>query len=271
MMGRLLLTLILGGVAQAQAGMPVAVGSAAVCRVITPDAMDGPIASPENHTVLYEDADVRVLDVHSAPHTKETMHTHARPAVMYVDSQGAGRYFTPEDMVGRSRPTDPNFKFKIIATKPEGLHATENTGDVPFHAIRVEFKHPGCSLDGSTVKALGPEDAVVVAPDEHRVLLENDDVRVLDVLLPPHTKEPSHTHVWPGFFYIVQAEPLRYYTPGQADPPVRNFPPKLKIVPVSPEGPHWVENEGDAPLHFVRFELKHGTVKPKGSTALTPQ
>lgn len=270
-MRRLLLTLILGGVAQAQAGMPVAVGSAAVCRVITPDAMDGPIASPENHTVLYEDADVRVLDVHSAPHTKETMHTHARPAVMYVDSQGAGRYFTPEDMVGRSRPTDPNFKFKIIATKPEGLHATENTGDVPFHAIRVEFKHPGCSLDGSTVKALGPEDAVVVAPDEHRVLLENDDVRVLDVLLPPHTKEPSHTHVWPGFFYIVQAEPLRYYTPGQADPPVRNFPPKLKIVPVSPEGPHWVENEGDAPLHFVRFELKHGTVKPKGSTALTPQ
>lgn len=266
-MMRVFLVLMMVGVGRVQAVAPAAAGGASGCAVIAPDAMDGAIASPENHTVLYEDADVRVLDVHSAPHTRETMHTHARPAVMYVDSQGAGRYFTPEDMVGRSRPTDPNFKFKIIATKPEGLHATENTGDVPFHAIRVEFKHPGCSLDGSPVKALGPDDAVTVAPAEHRVLLENDDVRVLDVLLPPHTKEPSHTHAWPGFFYIVQAEPLRYYTPTKADPPVVNFPPKLKIVPVAPEGPHWVENEGDAPLHFVRFELKHGTVKAAAPSA----
>jgi hypothetical protein len=248
----LLLVLMVVGVAGAQVAAPV-------CRVIEPDAMDGAIASPENHTVLYEDRDVRVLEVHSAPHTREKMHTHARPAVMYIDSQGAGRYFTPEDMNARSHPTDPNFKPRIVAGGPEGLHATENTGEVPFHAIRVEFKHPGCSLDGSPVKALGPEDAVVAAPAEHRVLFENDDVRVLDVVLPPHTKEPAHTHAWPGFFYIVRAEPLRYYTPEHTDPPVMNFPLKMKIVPAAPEGPHWVENEGDAPLHFVRFELKHGT------------
>ncbi len=262
-----LFALLVVGVARGQVLAHVATSTGSGCAVIAPDAMDGPIASPENHTVLYEDADVRVLDVHSAPHTKEKMHTHARPAVMYVDSQGAGRYFTPDDMVGRSHPTDPNFKFRIFATKPEALHATENTGDVPFHAIRVEFKHPGCSLDGSPVKDLGPDDAVAAAPAEHTVLLENDDVRVLDVLLPPHVKEPSHTHAWLGFFYIVQAEPLRYYTPEQSDPPVRSFPAKLKIVPVSPEGPHWVENEGDGPLHFVRFELKHGTVKAKAATA----
>ena len=266
MVTRVLLTVFLVGVGRAQVAQPVAAGTATACKVIVPDAMDGPIASPENHTVLYEDADVRVLDVHSAPHTKEKMHTHARPAVMYVDSQGAGRYFTPEDMVGRSRPTDPHFKFKIIATKPEGLHATENTGDVPFHAIRVEFKHPGCSLDGSPVKALGQDDALAVAPAEHMVLLENNDVRVLDVLLPPHTKEPSHTHAWPGFFYIVQAEPLKYFTPDVNDPHTVNFPAKLKIVPVAPEGPHWVENEGDAPLHFVRFELKHGMVRAQAAS-----
>lgn len=249
------------GVAGAQA--PAASG----CKVIAPDAMDGPIAAPENHTVLYEDKDVRVLDVHSLPHTIDTMHTHARPGVMYVDRQGAGRYFTPEDKVGRSHPTDPNFKFRIFETKPEGLHATENTGEVPFHAIRVEFKHPGCSLDGSPVKAPGAQDAVAAAPAEHTVLLENDDVRVLDVLLAPHAKEPSHTHVWPGFFYVIQSEPLKYYTPAVSNPAVSNLPKRLKIVPVTPEGAHWVENEGDAPLHFVRFELKHGTVKPDAAAA----
>ena len=242
-------------------GMGAQAPADATCKVIEPDAMDGAIASPENHTVLYEDRDVRVLEVHSAPHTREKMHTHARPAVMYIDSQGAGRYFTPEDMNARSHPTDPNFKPRIVAGGPEGLHATENTGDVPFHAIRVEFKHPGCSLDGSPVKALGPEDAVVVAPEFHTVLLENDDVRVLDVRLPPHTKEPSHTHVWSGFFYVVQDDPLRYFTPERSNPPVANVTPNMTIVPVAPEGPHWVENVGDAPLHLVRFELKHGAVK----------
>jgi hypothetical protein len=254
-------------VAMAGRGVGAQVPAASTCKVIEPDAMDGPIAAPENHTVLYEDRDVRVLDVHSAPHTTDKMHTHARPAVMYVDSQGARRYFTPEDMVGSSHPTDPDFKIRIFATKPEGLHATENTGEVPFHAIRVEFKHPGCSIDGAPVKAVGTNDAVLVAPAEHTVLLENDDLRVLDVLLAPHTKEASHTHAWPGFFYVVQAEPLKYYTPAKSDPPLVSFPAKLKIVPVAPEGPHWVENEGNAPLHFVRFELKHGTVKPTASTA----
>ena len=256
MIARLLVGWMLVGGAGAQVVTP----AARVCKVIAPDAMDGPVASPENHTVLYEDADVRVLDVHSAPHTIEKMHTHARPAVMYVDSQGAGRYFTPEDMVGRSRGDDPAFKFRVFATKPEGLHATENTGDVPFHAIRVEFKHPGCSLDGAPAIKPDALDAVAVEPGDHKVLFENDDVRVLDVINKPHTKEAAHTHPWPGFFYIVQRAPVRYFTPEQPDPPVRNLPAGMKILPLQPEGPHWVENVGDVEFHVIRFELKHGSV-----------
>lgn len=258
MVTRVLLAVFLVGVGRAQGTTPVTPDAATFCKVIEPDAMDGPLASPENHTVLYEDADVRVLDVHSAPHTKEKMHTHARPAVMYVDSQGAGRYFTPEDLVGRSHPTDPEFKFRIFATKPEGLHATENTGDVPFHAIRVEFKHPGCTLDGSPVTALGPLDGVAVAPDFHTVLFENDDVRVLDVHSPPHSKEPMHTHAWPSFFYVLQDEPSIFNTPHFSGKPM-SMPAGMKIVPLGPNGPHWVENAGDGPTHYIRFELKHGT------------
>jgi hypothetical protein len=257
MVKRVLLAFLVVGVVRGQVAAPA--GGTSVCKVIEPDAMDGPIASPENHTVLYEDRDVRVLDVHSAPHTQEKMHTHARPAVMYIDSQGAGRYFTPEDMVGRSHPTDPNFKFRIFALKPEGLHATENTGEVPFHAIRVEFKHPGCSLDGAPVKALGPDDAVTAAPDFHTVIFENEDVRVLDVHSSPHAKEPMHTHAWPSFFYVVQDQPSKFFTPTQTDPKAMTFPAGMKIVAVGPTGLHWVENVGDGPTHYIRFELKHAT------------
>jgi quercetin dioxygenase-like cupin family protein len=37
-------------------------------------------------------------------------------------------------------------------------------------------------------------DALVAAPGSHRVLLENDRVRVLEVVIEPRTREPEHTH-----------------------------------------------------------------------------
>jgi len=37
-------------------------------------------------------------------------------------------------------------------------------------------------------------DAVVAAPESHRVLLENEDVRVLEVTIPAGHREPEHTH-----------------------------------------------------------------------------
>ena len=100
---------------------------------------------------------------------------------------------------------------------------------------------------------------MVAAPAGHTVLLENDDVRVLDVHLPPHAKEPMHTHPWPGFFYLVQVAPLVYSTPKGPVGPARTMPITMKILPVGAEGPHSVENVGDTPLHLIRFELKYGT------------
>jgi len=258
------IALLLLGTAEAQvAALPPARSPAGACGVIAPDAQDGPIASPENHTILYEDADVRVLDVHSRPHTREAWHTHARPGVMYVDRQGPGRYMTPANPNERVRGPDPNFTFRIFATAPEALHATENTGDIPFHAIRVEFKHPGCNLSPRTpVVVPGPDDALVAAPAVYTLLLENADVRVLDVHLPPHTKEPMHTDPWAGFFYILQDSPQRRSTPDRKQPealPLHAGEPK--IVPVGAEGLHAIENVGDVTLHYIRFELKHATPK----------
>ena len=37
-------------------------------------------------------------------------------------------------------------------------------------------------------------DALHAAPASHRVLLDNDRVRVLDVVIEPGTREPEHTH-----------------------------------------------------------------------------
>jgi hypothetical protein len=235
----------------------------ATCQTIAPDAQDAMIAAPENHSVLYEDADVRILDVHSKAHSREAWHTHARPAVMYVDRQGPGRYMTPTNPNEKVRGEDPSFTFRVFATAGnEGLHATENTGDIPFHAIRVEFKHPGCGLTSAPVAMPAPDDALIAAPANHTLLFENDDVRVVDVHVPPHSREPMHTHPWDGYFYIIQRATIRHFTLADKNPPV--VPPAVDgptIVTIGAEGLHAIENVGDTPLHYIRFELKHATPK----------
>jgi hypothetical protein len=59
-------------------------------------------------------------------------------------------------------------------------------------------------------------DAVAVSPQTHKVLLENDRVRVLDVSLPAGARGPEHSRVWPGL--IIEDTPR-----AGAVPEVRNF------------------------------------------------
>jgi len=232
-----------------------------MCAVIEPDANDGVLVAPENHKVLYEDADVRVIGVTVLPHTREVMHTHARPAIMYIDGPSAQRWITPENPDPKAYPAPANFKPVVRRLKPEGLHAMENPGETTFHAIRVELKHPGCSLDGAKLVALDATDAVVAAPANHSVLYEDDDVRVLDVHSQPHTREAWHTHAWPGVFYVIQGIPTRLYTPEMTDPPLRPAPPNGKVMYAPADGMHSVANEGDVAGDRLRIELKHATAK----------
>ena len=44
-------------------------------------------------------------------------------------------------------------------------------------------------------------DAVTKAPDHHKVILENDAVRVLEATVPLNSNEPPHTHFWPSVFF----------------------------------------------------------------------
>lgn len=47
-------------------------------------------------------------------------------------------------------------------------------------------------------------DAVTAAPKHHKVLFENDNLRVLEVTLEPNDEEPVHHHRWPSVFVFDQ-------------------------------------------------------------------
>ena len=98
--------------------------------------LDATVAAPRNHKILFENDEVRVLEVTVAPGAREPLHVHRYPAVMYVDSSP---HMIEHLQDGTSRDLgvrQPGAHWMPIA---QG-HAMENVGDVPLHAIRVELK-----------------------------------------------------------------------------------------------------------------------------------
>ena len=235
---------------------------AASCAIITPDDKDGVLVAPENHHVLFENEDVRVIEVTQAPHAKETMHTHARPSIFYLDGPTATRYVVAGDeahAVERKAPP-PGMKPIVIPMRPEGLHSVENLSDKMFHALRVELKHPGCDLVAKPAVTQDSNDAVAAAGENYKLLFENGEIRVIDVVIAPHAKEPKHTDPWGGFVYFVQASRLETFGADGKSEGAKTVPAGQKVLPAEARGMHSTENLGDAPLHEVRFEIKHGTM-----------
>lgn len=103
-------------------------------------------------------------------------------------------------------------------------------------------------------------DAVIAAPNNHKILLENDQVRVLEVTIGPREKEPVHGHRWPSVLYIDKAGDFRDFdVNGNVLFDSRAI--KVPILyPVTqwmePQAPHAVENLSDEPIHLIRMELK---------------
>lgn len=126
-------------------------------------------------------------------------------------------------------------------------------------------------LASSSIALAAPEeplwdealDAVIAAPDSHRVLLENDRVRVLEVIIPPGHREPAHTHRWPSVMMGLESARIRYY---DAEGKIRfETPPDRDLTDTTlgadwlgPEALHAVENIDDQVFRALRVELKDG-------------
>ena len=102
-------------------------------------------------------------------------------------------------------------------------------------------------------------DALLAAPASHHVLLENDRVRVLEVVIEPRTREPEHTHRAASVLIVDEPARIRYYA-GRAmqfeSPEHSGAPPAVRVSWMEPEGPHSVENIDERRYHAIRIELK---------------
>jgi hypothetical protein len=103
-------------------------------------------------------------------------------------------------------------------------------------------------------------DAVAAAPEYHRIVLENDRVRVLDTRIPVGDIVPVHTHRWPAIYYTIAAgDFVRRDRDGNVLFDSRTVPGLLttsEATFMECLQPHSVENVSPNEIHLISVEIK---------------
>ena len=109
-------------------------------------------------------------------------------------------------------------------------------------------------------------DAVIAAPGNHKVLFENECLRVLEVTLLPDEEEPTHHHRWHSVFIFDQVQgPVHDIAPdGTMLPPNRDVVRAVDawngegclVVHMAPQPAGRVMNASGKTVHGIRVEMK---------------
>ncbi|MGA2000444.1 MAG: hypothetical protein ABSG52_10655 [Terriglobales bacterium] len=203
-------------------------------------------AIDDHAKVVVENDQVRVLRYHYEPGDKSKMHSHP-DNVQIVLTDSHAKVYTPDGKVANSEGKAGEVRWRTAAA-----HSVENVGDKAFEGILVEMK----------VKPAGMAQELS-APDDHaKVVVENDQVRVLRYRYEPGDKSKMHSH--PDNVQIVLTDShAKVYTP---DGKVANSEGKAGEVRWRTAAAHSVENVGDKAFEGILVEMK---TKPAGAKAAT--
>ena len=96
------------------------------------------------------------------------------------------------------------------------------------------------------------QDPVKLSPQYYKVLLENDQVRVMEYRLKAGEKEPMHSHP-AGVVYVLSGAKLKFtYPDGRTEEKVAATGETIWRDPTT----HAVENVGDTEAHAIAIDLK---------------
>jgi hypothetical protein len=257
-----------------------------------PASYDAEIADPDVHRVLFENENIMFLEVANPPELDVHMHGHPYASVFARDTgSGPGVAGIP---LAESHldPTSPfagkgwgqggppaGWEFPRCTTAPpEAPHKPINHGTVPVHFYRIEFRR----LDGDDFRThwkdwypwmLKPpnpaayslllSDSVSAAPDNYRLLYEDQHVRLVEVtVLPGETTRP-HSNPYAAvlaFNTVVDEQSIvdpHGPAPGHAPAP-SVF--DMKVPTCTTVGaqkiPRTIHNNGTVPMHYYRIEFK---------------
>ena len=105
-------------------------------------------------------------------------------------------------------------------------------------------------------------DGPVAAPEHHKVIFEDERVRIMEFKCPPGDVVPLHTHRWASVNYVLRlSDFLSFDADGnlKLDSREGKFGGKEGEAFCLPPFPplHSVENIGDREMHGISVELKN--------------
>src|ERR1017187_4830241 len=216
---------------------PIAVALATVAGF----AQDVVQLAPGQVKVVFENDYVSVLHFNEPGHSKLPMHSH--PAYVTVG-------FTTD----HSKYTFPDGKTSDERTKADGVtyskgmtHAFENLSDAAAESVMVELKKPGAAAAANT--ALDP---VKLDSKHYKVVIDNDQVRVLRAKYGPHEKSVMHEH--PASVAVFMSDGhIKFTLPDGTSQDINS---KAHDATWADAGKHLPENAGDKPTEVIVIELK---------------
>jgi beta-alanine degradation protein BauB len=135
---------------------------------------------------------------------------------------------------------------------------------VPFLCFVVvgvrAFRLPGVLMSFLAVlcTTAHAQDPVKTSPQYYKVLLENDQVRVLEYRLKAGEKEPMHSHP-AGVVYVLSGAKLKFsYPDGRTEERAAATGETIWREPTT----HAVENVGDTEAHAIAIDLKTSGQRP---------
>jgi|SRR5579862_460631 len=216
---------------------PMVVALAAVAAF----AQDVVKLAPDQVKVVFENDRVRVLHFTEPGHSKLPMHSH--PAYVTVG-------FTTDN----AKYTFPDGKTKEERTKADDVtyskgltHAYENLSDAASESIMVELKAPGAGAAAKTTL-----DPVKLDPKHYKVVLNNDQVRVLRATYGPGEKSVMHEHPASVAVFVSDGH-VKFNLP---DGTSQENNAKAHDATWADAGKHLPENIGDKPIEVMVIELK---------------
>jgi hypothetical protein len=229
-------------------------------------AQDPVKVAPNAYKLDFENEWVKILRVHYAPNEKVPEHDHPQTCAAYVYLSDSGPVTFKHIGLGYGAVIRPAVKARSFrlwyATKE--THEVENPNETPSDFLRVEFKTAVVSPRGLRGK-FQPEEYPANENFE-KIHFENEQVRATRLAIAPRHKLALSTKAAEPALLIALTPASLKFTKG------KNKPSKLqldlgKIVWIEQGAMLEYENTGDAPVEFLRFDLK---TKPLSEDQLKP-
>lgn len=123
----------------AELGAPMCSGTEEAAKL--PPEQDAVSAAPQNHLVLFENEDLRLLEVIVQPGERETLHHHKWPSVLVVDAFPKIEIYGADGKQIASRAQGSTETPVVMRVPPQlAVHSIHNVDSKPFHAVRIEYK-----------------------------------------------------------------------------------------------------------------------------------